>query len=242
MANTKYKTAKQIETEARTFGMEFVTYPSSFNFQDGKQRFITAEIREELAKKQQQMFNVEFDAFLDRIYAVELPEEIITMFENMYYNRPTYAYAIASGADINLKKVATMLESSKNDENKLRIIADQLNGQLNVAALKGIVRDYYSGLISAQKGYEGKASRSFMGNFDLLLENAVFYTGAESFDPRYKELMDGLKINLKQIRDYQSLPKAEEITKLSNKAINSYTNSHLIKDFADNSNPTAGRR
>ncbi len=233
MANTKYKTAKQIETEARTFGMEFVT--PTINFADSKQRYISSDKREKINMQQQEMFNVEFDAFLDRIYAVELPEEIITMFENMYYNKPTYALAIASGATINLKKVATMLESSKNDENKLRIIADQLNGQLNVAALKGMVRDYYSALIAVQNGYEGKASRSFIGNFDLLLENAVFYTGAESFDPRYKELIESLKTNLKQIKDYKTLPKAEEITKLSNKAIYGYTNTHLIKDFSDNS-------
>ncbi len=233
MANTKYKTAKQIETEARTFGMEFVT--PTINFKDPKQRVITAERRLEIAKQQQQMLNGDFDTFLDRIYAVELPAEIIETLENMYYNKPTFALAIASGAEINLDKVASLLEVSKNDIAKQRLITEQLNGQLNVAALKGMVRDYYSALIGIQNGCEGKASRSFMGNFDLLLENSVFYTGTDAVDPKYTELLGNLKTNIKQIRDYKSLPKAEEITRTTNKMLINYANNHLIKNFSNNS-------
>ena len=59
MANTKYKTAKQIETEARTFGMEFVT--PTINFADSKQRYISSDKREKINMQQQEMFNVEFD-------------------------------------------------------------------------------------------------------------------------------------------------------------------------------------
>ncbi len=234
MANTKYKTAKQIETEARTFGMEFVT--PTINFADGKQRFLSAEKREEISKQQQQMINVDFDNFLNDIYAVESPElseEVINLIENMYYNKPNFSLAIASGANINLKKVASLLETSKNDLTKQKLIVDQLNAQINVAALKGMVRDYYSVLLCLQNGYEGKASRSLMGNFDQLLENAVFYTGADAVDPKYTDLLNSLKTNLKQIRDYRSLPKAEEITKLSNKTINNYTNTHLKGNYSD---------
>lgn len=229
---TKYKSAQQIETEARTSGMEFVI--PTINFNDPKQRVITAERRQEIAKQQQQMLNVDFDAFLDRIYAVELPAEIIETLENMYYNKPTFALAIASGATIDLTKVASLLEASQNDINKQRLITEQLNAQLNVAALKGMARDYYSALIAVQNGCEGKSSRSFMGNFDLLLENAVFYTGTDAVDPKYTELLNNLKTNTKQIRDYKTLPKAEEINRTTNKMVNNYTNNRLIKNFSNN--------
>lgn len=232
MANTKYKTAKQIETEARTFGMEFVT--PTINFADPRQRVITIERRQEITKQQQQMLNVDFDTFLNRIYTVELPAEIIETLESMYYNKPTFALAIASGATINLNKVADLLEASQNNIDKQRLITEQLNAQLNVAALKGMVRDYYSALIAVQNGCEGKASRSFIGNFDLLLENAVFYTGTDAVDPKYTELLNNLKTNVKQIRDYKTLPKAEEITRTTNKMIINYTNNRLHKNFTDN--------
>lgn len=50
--NAKYKTAKQIEMEAKRYGMEFVTYPPNYNFDKATDRLITEARKEALLKKQ----------------------------------------------------------------------------------------------------------------------------------------------------------------------------------------------
>lgn len=236
--NNKYKTLKEIEQEAKEYGMQFVV--SNINFNDPKQRVITVAAREEIDRKQDEMLNGKFENFVDKLYTL-LPQIDVNVFsdlEKTYYGRTTYSLAIASGADINLDKVIDCLRNAGSDLTEQRRIVNQLNAQLNVAALKGAIRDYYTSLIVVQNGYENKASRSLMGNFALLLENAAFYVDAsmQSLDPDYLHLLKNLNDSTKQIRAQKSLSLAEELTKQSNKVINNYTNTSLQR-LSNNPNP-----
>lgn len=204
MPKILYKTSEQIEAEAKRSGKEYITY--NYNFDDGRQRFITAEKREALAAIQQKLFNVDFDAFLDAIYAMELPQEIISLFENTYYNKPLYAIAvIASGDEIHLDKVLSDLRSVQENVEKQKSIAEELSAQLCFAAMKGLIRDYYSVIISRQKGYEGKPSRTLMGNYRTFYQFAAIYTGVDFSDGVYMSflrLIENIKTDIKLIKSY----------------------------------------
>lgn len=222
--NNKYKSAKTIEQEAKELGMQFVV--SNINFNDPKQRAITVADHDEITRKQQEMINGGFENFLEKLYDAtitpELNYDVLTYLENAYYNKPTYSLAIASGADINLDKLAQCLIAARGDATKQKFIADQFNGQLKVAALKGMVRDYYTNLLVIQDGYEGKASRSFMGTVNTVLDNSLFCVGVEFDDQKYNELLGTLKTDIQRIRGNKTLSFAEEVTKQSNKALGSF--------------------
>lgn len=218
-----YKTGNTIINETKG-DLAFITY--DFDFAVGKDRFLSAVKRNALVVKQQQLFNVDFDKFLDRLYAHNLDEKILKAVEDMYYEKPLYAYAIAAGGLIDFKKIEEKLVKANNIATQTEVLGIY-NSQLIVAALKGVVRDYYSVLLCLQEGYEGRASRSFMGNFNLLLEHAAIYVGIEPDDEVYTEtlrLIDNLKFNLKQIRNIRTLENAEDLTLHSNKLINEFSN------------------
>ena len=223
MAKILYKTSEEIEAEAKREGREYVSY--SYEYGDPKQRVITAERRQEIAAIQQKFSNVEFECFLDAIYAIPLPDEIIT-----------YALAIAATSKtINLDMLLNDLKSAQGYIDKQMDIVSELLAQIRAAAMKGIVRDYFSGLIGVQNGCEGRASRAFMGNYRLFYEYGAIYTGTEFTDEVYiafLQLIDNIKTDLKLIRsmrDKITTEQYESLVKHSYEIMIGYVNKYLSK-------------
>lgn len=234
MAKILYKTSEDIEAEAKSAGREY--FPCNYDFEDNKQRFITAERREALAVLQQKLFNGDFDAFLDEIYAMGLPQEVISAFEDAYYGKPLYALTvIGSGAPIRLDAVLNGLKSANGNTEKQKTIAEDLSAQLCVATMRGMIRDYFSTLISCQTGCEGKASRTLTGYYRNFRKLAAIYTGVDFTDDVYVSflrLIENIKTDLKLIRSYdrnkitpeQWLPHTLHTCKLIADYTNEYTN------------------
>lgn len=232
---TFYKTSENIIAEAKSAGREY--FPCNYDFADGRQRFITAEQREALVALQKKLFYSDFDAFLDTLYMMELPQEVISAFENAYYDKPLYALTvIGSGAPIRLDAVLNGLKSANGNTEKQKSIAEELSAQLCVATMRGMIRDYYSTLISCQEGYEGKASRTLMGNYRNFYQSAAIYTGVDFTDDVYisfLQLIENIRTDLKLIRSYdrdkitpeQWLPHTLHTCKL----IADYTNEYMNK-------------
>ena len=234
MAKILYKTSEEIEAEAKREGREYVSY--SYEYGDPKQRVITAERRQEIAAIQQKFSNVEFECFLDAIYAIPLPDEIITLIEDSYYGNPTYALAIAATSKtINLDMLLNDLKSAQGYIDKQMDIVSELLAQIRAAAMKGIFRDYFSGLIGVQNGCEGRASRAFMGNYRLFYEYGAIYTGTEFTDEVYiafLQLIDNIKTDLKLIRsmrDKITTEQYESLVKHSYEIMIGYVNKYLSK-------------
>lgn len=232
---TLYKTSENIIAEAKRTGKEYI--PCNYDFEDNRQRFITAERREALAVLQQKLFHGDFDAFLDEIYAMGLPQEVISAFEDAYYGKPLYALTvIGSGAPIRLDAVLDGLKSANGDTVKQKTIAEDLSAQLCAAAMRGLIRDYFSTLISRQTGCEGKASRTLIGYYGNFRKLAAIYTGVDFTNDVYVSflrLIENIKTDLKLIRSYDCDKITPEQwlkhTLHSCKLLEEYTNEYMNK-------------
>lgn len=125
---------------------------------------------------------MEFNKFINKLYANNVSGDIILKFVNMYAGKPLFNLTIASEADINLNKVADLVISTNNKPDAIKqqnFVAEQLYGQLYVAGFKGIIRSYYNTLLGFnrdEKGicYEWRASGKIMGAYDAFMETAGF--------------------------------------------------------------------
>lgn len=239
MAKILYKTSEEIEAEAKSAGREY--FPCNYDFDNGRQRFLNAERREALAVLQQKLFNGEFDVFLDEIYAMGLPQEVISAFEDAYYGKPLYSLAIAAtGETVNLDKLLSDLKNAQGNVEKQKDIAADLSAQLCALAVKGQIRDYYSVLLCLHDGYESAASRSLMGNFRNFYKYAAIYTGTDYSDEVYvafSRLNSNISTDLKLLREYGSKstnPVAEadfwkNLTMHTSKLMIDYANEYMNK-------------
>lgn len=203
---TLYKTSEEIEAEAKRTGREY--FPCNYDFADGRQRFLNAERRGAVSALQHKLFDVDFEAFLDAIYAIPLPQEVITLIEDAYYEKPLYSLAIAAtGETVNLDKLLSDLKNAQGNVEKQKDIAADLSAQLCALAVKGQIRDYYSVLLCLHDGYESAASRSLMGNFRNFYKYAAIYTGTDYSDEvhvAFSRLNSNISTDLKLLREYGS--------------------------------------
>ena len=204
MTKKLYKTSEEIEAEAKQSGREYITY--GYDFGSGKERFLTAEKRKRISELQKKTIDVEFDAFLDAVYAISLPQDLITLIEDTYYDKPLYSLAIAAtGESIRLDIALEDLKRAQGNVEKQKSITEDLFAQICVAAFKGLIRDYYSVLLCVQDGYEDKASRSLMGNYRNFYQYAAIYAGDDLINETYISfirLLNNISTDLKLIREY----------------------------------------
>lgn len=236
---TLYKTSENIIAEAKSAGREYI--PCNYDFDNGKQRFLNAERRNAISALQHKLIDVDFEAFLDEIYAIPLPQEVITLIEDSYYEKPHYSLAIgATSETINLNKLLGDLKNAQGSVEKQKDIAADLSAQICALAVKGQIRDYYSVLLCLHDGYESASSRSLMGNFRNFYKYAAIYTGTDYSDEVYvalSRLIDNIKVDVKMLRDRGSKsanPKAEadlwkNLTMHTCKLMIDYTNEYMNK-------------
>lgn len=234
MAKLLYKTSEEIEAEAKRTGREYVTY--GYDYNDAYQRVITSERRIEISEIQQKFINVEMDRFLNAAYAVPIPDEVIAIIEDSYYGNSTYSLAIAATSKtINLDKLLNDLKSAQGNIEKQKDIVSDLLAQIRAAAMKGLVRDFFSAIIAAQNGCEWKVSRAFMGNFRNFCTYGAIYTGTDFNDEVYVsqlQLMGNMITDIKLIRGLRGERTYEQyspLVKHSNELMIGYVNRYLRK-------------
>lgn len=234
MTKTLYKTSEEIEAEAKSSGREYVTY--GYDYNDAYQRVITSERRIEISEIQQKFINMEMDRFLNAAYAAFIPDEVIAIIEDSYYGNSTYPLAIAATSKtINLDKLLNDLKSAQGNIEKQKDIVSDLLAQIRAAAMKGLVRDFFSALIAVEKGCESRASRAFMGNYMLFYEYGVIYTGADFNDEvciAQMQLIENIKTDLKLIRGIRGEITYEQYSPLvrhSYEIMIGYVNKYLHK-------------
>lgn len=222
-----YKTQKEVEEAAKKYGFDFVTYPADFDFNDNKQRFITAEEHREMYLKQNRLLvgnpkanpcvKSDFDRFYERLL---IDENIKKYLYDMvyFYNdigqlcyRPFYSLVLQSGADIDINLLEVFLNRNSDNLNNVKFIVNQFFGQMIYGALKGAVRRYYTELICTYDGYTSKASKAFMTYYFNLIGTVTYCIDASigEFPPIIKKILNAYK-TLSQNRTMENANKITE--------------------------------
>lgn len=234
MANNKLIVRqKDVEARAKSEGLDFVTYPSNFDFNSPYDRVLNSEKRNQIADKQVKVIaeGGEFDQFLDNL---NVGNSIKTKFTDMFYGKPLFALAIKSGANINFNSLKRALEAADGNYDKQVYLTDQFCAQLTMSAIQGTARDIYSAFVLSQNGKESKYSnsKSFYDFYTQMMNESIFEinTAPGKMPPIIEKLNGYAKTLNKQFDDGKLTPQyADQVFKLVRKDMeNVITNSRQM--------------